>query len=378
MKSTSAWVIASCLLVACGGDDTTTGGGASNATTGSAGSTSTSAGSTSTGAGGSSAGAAGDMGAAGALATGGAAGATGVGGAVGVGGAAGSGPQLPADETLCGMVTITPDAGKMTKTIAAGKVTAVCAGAVVTIPMGVSITVQGTLRVDGTSAMPAKFQGAAHGSQGWEGLVLASGGKLAMTYGEIHDAVMPIDSKAGADFQVDHIVIDNSKNLLHFASGGTMNHAALHGLGAMQGKDPIVVDNASPHLSNTLVDKGNTGMDFITVNGGTPVFDYMDITSCHCAFHFNAGTGITISNSNIHGNAYGLMVEGSTTNSIVHNNFTANNPNIGDCGGGSSATVKDNYFQGPAFAANCPKLTSTTPAGAAYPLTGTGAVGPQP
>jgi parallel beta-helix repeat protein len=121
-------------------------------------------------------------------------------------------------------------------------------------------------------------------------------------------------------------------------------------------------------------------MDFITVNGATSaaVFDHLDITSCHCAFHFNQGNGITISNSNIHANAYGLMVEGSANNKITHNNFTANNPNIGDCGNGSSATVSDNYFQGPAFAANCPKLMSMTPAAAAYPTTGAGAVGPQP
>jgi len=269
------------------------------------------------------------------------------------------------------------------KTILAGKVTTVCAGATITVSAGVNITVQGTLRVDGAAAMATKFQGAAHGPQGWTGLILASGGKLQMTYGEIHDAVTPIDAKAGSDFQVDHLLIDNSKNLLMLASGGTINYAVRHGMGAAQGKDPIVVTSASPHLLNTLIDKGNTNMDFVTVNGtaSAAVFDYVDITSCHCAFHFNDGNGITISNSNIHGNSYGLMVESSSNNHIVHNNFTTNTPNIGDCGADGSAEVKNNYFQGPAFGGNptCNgKLTSATPATAAYPLTGAGAVGPQP
>jgi len=382
MKSTSAaWVLASCLIVACGGDDTTPGGGGGSGSTGTAGSTTGAGGSSSAGSAGSaSTGAGGDVGAGGASSTGGSGGTTGTGGTLGASGAGGAGGSAmlpPGDENLCGAVAIMAN-----KTIAAGKLTTVCAGATITVSAGVNITVQGTLRIDGTLAMPSKFQAAAHGPQGWAGIVLASGGKLQMTYGEIHDAVMPIDAKAGSDFQVDHILIDNSRSMLHLASGGTINHGVMHGLSTAQSVDPVIVDSASPHITNTSIDKGG-GKDYVQVNGATSaaVFDHVDMIGAHCAFHFNGGAGNTISNSNIHGNAYGLMVEGSTNNSIVHNNFTANSPHIGDCGNGGSATVKDNYFEGPAFGGTptcVGKLTSATPVTAAYPLTGAGAVGVQP
>jgi parallel beta-helix repeat protein len=280
------------------------------------------------------------------------------------------------DEQLCGDVQIMAN-----KTIAAGKLTTVCAGATVTVANGMNITINGTLRFDGTMAMPVKFQGAAHGSNAWTGIIVAQGGSLQGTYGEIDDANMPIDAKAGSMFMIDHFVINNSRNMLHLASGGTIDHGAFHGLSNAQTVDPIIVDSASPHLTNTLIDKGG-GKDYITVNGATSagVFDHLDLSGAHCAFHFNGGNGNTISNSNIHTNAYGLMVEGSTNTKITHNNFTGNMPAIGDCAGGS-AMISDNFIQGVAFGGtpSCAnKLTAMTPAAAAYPTTGAGSVGPQP
>ena len=170
MKSTSAWVLASCLLVACGGDDTTPGGGGGSGSTGTAGSA--------TGAGGNSSAGCGRIlvhrrrwrrgRSAGTSSTGGSGGSTGAGGTLGASGAGGAGGSAmlpPGDENLCG----DGRASRRTRSIAAGKVTTVCAGATITVSAGVNITVQGTLRVDGTAAMPAKFQGAAHGPQGWAG-----------------------------------------------------------------------------------------------------------------------------------------------------------------------------------------------------------------
>jgi hypothetical protein len=320
----------------------------------------------------------------------GAGGTSSTGGSAGSGGAAGSlgaagagvgdgGAMTPADETLCGDVQLA-----MNKTIAASKITEVCAGATVTAAAGVSITIQGTLRVVGTMAMPAKFQGAQHGSMGWAGIVIAGGGSLQMTYGEIHDAVMPITAQPKSDFNVDHLLIDNSRDMLALDSDGTINHGVFHGLANAQTTDPINVGDkaptASPSILNTTIDKGG-GKDYITVSGAQSkaVFDHLDLTGAHCAFHFNSGSGITISNSNIHTNAYGLMVEGSVNTKITHNNFTANKPAIGDCGGGS-AMVTDNYIDANALGGtpSCVgKVTPTMPAGAAFPMTGAGAVGPQ-
>jgi parallel beta-helix repeat protein len=381
MKSTSAWVLASCLLVACGGDDTTSGGaGTANPAGGTGGTTSGAGGATGTGgAAGTSTGAGGQNTGTGGTSTGAGGGSGGAAGALGTGGAAGAGGggMLPqGDEQLCGDVQIMAN-----KTIAAGKLTTVCAGATITVANGMSITINGTLRVDGTMGMPVKFQGAAHGSTAWKGIAIAQGGSLQITYGEIHDANMPIDAGMGSSYTIDHLVIDNSRSMLHLASNGTIDHGAFHGLSNAQQIDPIIVDSASPHLTNTLIDKGG-GKDYIQVNGATSaaVFDHLDLTGAHCAFHFNAGNGTTISNSNIHGNAYGLMVETSANIKITHNNFTQNAPAIGDCYPGGTATITDNYIQGVALGGQptcANKLTAATPAAAAWPATGAGAVGPQ-
>jgi parallel beta-helix repeat protein len=282
----------------------------------------------------------------------------------------------PGDEQLCGDQQITAS-----KTIAAGKLTTVCAGATITVANGMNITINGTLRVDGTMAMPVKFQGAAHGSNAWTGILIAQGGSLQITYGEIHDAGVPINASKGSSYTVDHILIDNSRTMLNLLSNGTIDHGVFHGLSNAQTEDPIIVDSASPHLTNTLIDKGG-GKDYITVGGATSagVYDHNDLSGAHCAFHFNGGNGNTISNSNIHGNLYGLMVEGSTNSKITHNNFTGNSPAIGDCNGGS-AMISDNFIQGVALGGTpscATKLTAMTPAAAAYPATGAGAVGPQP
>src|SRR5262249_39126662 len=151
-------------------------------------------------------------------------------------------------------------------------------------------------------------------------------------------------------------------------------HGILHARGAAQQGDPIIIDNASPTLSDTLVDQANMNVDNIQVNGtmSAATFDHMEVTACHCAFHFNGGSGNTISNSYVHGNLYGLMVESSKNNQILHNNFEMNSVvNIGVCAGGT-ATVTQNYFdttpiQGCTFMA-------TQPAAGKY----TTDVGPRP
>ena len=119
------------------------------------------------------------------------------------------------------------------------------------------------------------------------------------------------------------------------------------------------------------------GVDYVVVGGGTsaPVFDHVEVADSHCAFHFNDGSGAVISNSNVHHNAYGLMVIGSVNSQVDHNNFEDNSVNIGSCGGGS-AVVSNNYFAGDPFGdGSCPDLvvTGVTPPG---PYT-TG-IGPRP
>lgn len=288
---------------------------------------------------------------------------------------AGGSPILPIpdagtpDETLCGDVQLTA-----TKTIAAGTTVAICAGATLHASPGVSLTVAGTLLSQGTAASPVTLQGTTSGPTVWTGVIVVGGGALSMSYTAIHDANIALSLQSGAAYSIDHLTIDNSAHLANLASGGTISHSQWHALGASQAGVVMQITSASPQISDTLIDNSNQNTDMVHVTGATsaPVFDHVDISNAHCALHFEQGTACSITNSNLHDTQYGLMVLGSTANTITHNNFQSNKNNIGSCYGGS-ATISDNYFQGAAFDATCSSLTSSGNAPAAFTD-----VGPRP
>ena len=299
--------------------------------------------------------------------TGGTGGATvgGTGGApanVDGGGAGGAGV---ADETLCGAVALA-----VTRTVPAGKTLAICAGSTITAAASdVSLTVQGTLLVQGTAQSPVKLIGALGGTDDWGGVIIDAGGAVTATYLELHNASIALAARPGSSFAIDHLVIDSSDAMMILSSSGAIAHGTLRGLGSEQSSTPILVSNASPHITDTSVTGGYYGgVDMIVVGGpaAAPVFDRLEVADSHCAFHFESGTGATISNSNLHHNAYGLMVIQSVAGHIVHNNFQDNQINIGSCYGGAGAPseVKDNYFAGGPFDDTCAQLsvTGTTPA----------------
>src|SRR6185295_14706973 len=181
-------------------------------------------------------------------------------------------PPLIPDETLCGDIQVAT-----TKGVPANTVTAICAGATVTAASGAYFLVYGTLLVQGTQAAPVKMMGSQHTPGYWMGIVLASGGKLAGTYAELHDATNAVDARVGSTYDFDHILIDNSSLPLLLAASGTISHGTLHGLSANQPGAMVAVNSASPRIIDTLVDKGNYPVvDSIIVNGAssTPFFDH--------------------------------------------------------------------------------------------------------
>lgn len=273
------------------------------------------------------------------------------------------------NETLCGDVQLT-----QTKTIAAGTTVAICAGATIHASKGASLTVQGTLLSQGTQASPVKLQAATAGPTGWAGLVLAKGGAAIVTFTEIHDAITAVTTQPGSSYSIDHLTIDGSSHLANLQSSGTISHSVWHGLGASQSGVVVQITNASPKLTDTLIDNSNQSTDMLHVDGTTSAasFDHMDISQAHCALHFDQGTNCSVTNSNLHDTQYGLMVLSSKTSSISHNNFQSNVNNIGSCYGGT-ATITDNYFQGAPFDGTCSSLTSSKNASAAFTD-----VGPQP
>jgi len=249
-----------------------------------------------------------------------------------------------------------------TKVVPAGRTLTICAGSTITAGgPTVALTVQGKLVVQGAAGKPVKLAGAQGGSTGWKGVAVAAGGDVSATYLEIRNASTALETMAGATFTIDHLVIESSDAMLVLASGGSIAHGTLHGLGPMQESTPIAVTDASPRITDTVVTQGAfNGVDMIVVDGesSAPVFDRLEVADSHCAFHFNTATGATISNSFLHHNAYGLMVVSSAAGHVVHNNFQGNQVNIGTCSGGTTE-VKDNYFDGPPFDRSCTRLAVT-------------------
>jgi hypothetical protein len=294
-------------------------------------------------------------------------------GAGGAGTTTGAGGAASGGDTLCGDVTLST-----TRTVAAGQTLTVCAGSVVTAADGVSLTVAGTLQIQGTAASPVKLVGATDAAGAWTGLVLDAGGQITATYVEIHGADTAIAARPGSMYSFDHVVIDTSSQMLVLSSNGTIAHGTLRGLGGSQYGTPVLINNASPQVTNTSVTQGLFGgVDMIVVGGASsaPLFDHVEVADSHCAFHFNESTGATITNSFVHHNAYGFMIIGSEAGHFNHNNWEDNEINIGTCEGGIADEVADNYFAGEAFGdGSCSSLavTGTTPA-APY----TTGIGPQ-
>jgi parallel beta-helix repeat protein len=210
-------------------------------------------------------------------------------------------------------------------------------------------------------AGPVKVAGVAAGSSAWAGLVLENGGSIVATWTEIRGANLAVSAKVGSKYSFDHLVVENSQAMFVLASTGTVSHATWTGLGPSQNVKPVLIHSASPKFTDSAFDNGEKGSpDIVNVDGATSAasFDHLEVTGTHCAFHFDFGSGCSITNSYIHDNSYALMIQSSTNTKIEHNSFEGNSVNLGDCSGGS-VVATGNYFQGPVFNKSCGSQTST-------------------
>jgi hypothetical protein len=193
-----------------------------------------------------------------------------------------------------------------------------------------------------------------------------------VTWLELHNAQTALQANPGAGvYTVDHLLVDTSRQMLTLGADGALSHLRLSGLGGEQSVDPVQISNASPHFANALADNCG-GADIFVVSGAvsSAVFDHMDVTSAHCAFHFNAGSDVTISNSNIHGNSYALMVEASQNTRITDSNLSQNTINVGTCAGGI-VRISGSYIVGQVYDVTCASQPApASPAGGPVPGVG--------
>lgn len=289
-------------------------------------------------------------------------------------GAGGAGGAASGGDTLCGNVTLAE-----TRTVAAGQTLTICPGSTITAADTVSLIVDGTLQVQGTAASPVKLSGATDAAGAWTGLVLDAGAQVTATYLEIHDADTAIAARPGSQYSFDHLLIDTSSAMLVLSSNGTIAHGTLRGLGDGQSESPVLINNASPQITNTSVTQGlYNGVDMIVIGGSAsaPLFDHVEVADSHCAFHISESTGLTISNSFVHHNAYGMMTFESQSGHLNHNNWEDNSIHIGTCVSGISDEVAANYFDSAPFGdGSCDSLTATGTVTVPY---ATNVVGPQP
>lgn len=267
---------------------------------------------------------------------------------------------LSADQTLKGAVSLSGDV-----VIPSGVTLTVAEGAVITVRGNYALSVKGGLEVQGTAASRVQFAGTA-GKQ-WGGIAVSGTGHANLSYVEISGAQQGFATAAGTMYALDHVVIKESQAGLVLASTGTVKKTVLSGMGASQYMPSISIQDSSPTFSDVQVTNGagNAGLDSIIVNGNSsPQFDHVEVTGFHCAFHFNSGNNIAITNSYVHDNYYAVMVFNVTpftfSGSNLLNNQTAN---IGDCST-TAVTSQGNFFGGaPAFDSSCAGQKNLSPAG---------------
>jgi hypothetical protein len=260
-----------------------------------------------------------------------------------------------------------------TSTIATGATLTVQAGAVVRVAAGASLVVNGTLLINGTKTSWVELDSQTRTGAGlWAGLVVGATGVATLNHVNFHHAALALTTQAGSSATVTGFRIDTSSAALSIGAASTFRYGTVHSLGVAQAASPLSIAAASPTFTDVVFDNANAGVDMIVISGGGATFDHVEVTQCHCAFHFGAGQNITVRGSTIHDNAYALMNYGALNTRFEGSNLTVNTVNIGICTGGTFVGV-GNYAAGSMFDTTCATQMNTTPSATA--LTG---VGPRP
>jgi hypothetical protein len=236
--------------------------------------------------------------------------------------------------------------------ISAGVTVTLEAGASLQVAPGAQLLVAGTLTTEGVKGNDVAFDAADAGTFG--GLTVLDGGWLKLAHATIHHAQIAVRALPGSRYTLTGMTIDSSDQLLLLQSDGVLQYCTLHGEGADQVLSPVVIDHASPVFADVTLDRGNTSVDLVTLDGpdAGPHFDHVEVSQGHCAFHFNTGYNAAITHAFIHDTQYALMVEQSVNSQISASNLTQNAQNIGQCVGGSFVG-NGNYVEGDVFDTSC-------------------------
>lgn len=185
-------------------------------------------------------------------------------------------------------------------TIDPGVTLHVAAGTTVDVNTGVSITVLGTLDIQGVKTSKVAFRWATPGEH-WYGIAIPSGGAVAANY------------------------------LIQVGGGTTIS-----GTGKV-----TLVDTQMSH----------SGGDFLVMSGGTLDMMYSAIglesgqsDSTHCDMHVSGAVTITATHSNFSTASFGLMFYGGSNADFRFTNWFSNTVDIDRAGAAVTGNFSDSYF----------------------------------
>lgn len=265
----------------------------------------------------------------------------------------------------CGAVEI---AGSIT--VPAGQTLTICGGSTIDLLAAtprVRVTVQGTLRVEGTAGSPVWFEGA----ELWDGIKV--GGRLEGTGLELRGAAIGVDGLAGSSIELEHLRVIGAQRGMQLENGGTFRRTTI------EGGSTITITGGVLRMSDSVIDLGRplNGPDCTDWAGGGAELEHVRFTGCHCPIHINrASEPVSITGSIFDGASVPVMI--ARSNAVFHgNHFISTGPEFLDIGGAIQADVSGNYWGG-----NAPRITS----GNMAQFTGTGdysrtpipGVGPRP
>lgn len=283
--------------------------------------------------------------------------------------------------------------------IASGETLRVGPGTTFNASEGVTIRVEGTLFVEGTTSEPVRFLGDGVGDgvpRSWEGIVIEDGGMLELAFAQIGGATYGIHARPGSDFVVTRADIGTSFKAALVESDGAFDHVAFHASGdepttfgeLAPEVDPdgaLAIINGSPSVSHSTFDGSHAFSDMVRIRGtSAATFDHVHITEAHCGFHVQdtPNNSPRMTNSVMLDMAFGIMAYAGKP--VMEGNVFQNNQiDVGFCYGATEENtpdLRDNFYSSGALILDAPcariNTVDASPATVANPEAGpVGAVG---
>ncbi|HUH01024.1 MAG TPA: right-handed parallel beta-helix repeat-containing protein [Kofleriaceae bacterium] len=265
-----------------------------------------------------------------------------------------------------GMVTLTENA-----TIEPGVLVTVAPGTVFQGAQGTTLTVHGTLQVEGTAAAPVTMN-PIEGDGGWGGILVEAGGSVSLSHATGTKVATLVSCKAGAaQCAMDSLEFTDLGIAMTAASVATISKSSFRNL-ANGGIS--VSGNGDLTVTDTYI--WTSTHDLVVASGGRLIIDHSEIGGAqqsyeHCDLHISAASELRITNSNIVSAVYGMMIGGTTNAVIQYNNFMENDPgqDVDPVGANTGVDLRFNYWDqgaptiGPDYDTSSPAATAYAEAG---------------